>query len=525
MRITLYLLTEDAELSVDSLSNSGSYTEVPLQKRDDINWKLFIKAGEAKAAKWTENVAPIVTNKQDLSKLKTQSSSGILLAEVSDEIFAITFGHGYHAVEGKLIVSGFGLRVAANIISADGVVSADTKGFNRGSRSQKTVLPAASQMEDLGIETSDEWVRQLSGRIEGDNFATTASGADSLRLSIKDFSMDNLPEKLDRILEIHESQDYKENFQFLDNFIRLDKKEPVVEELDKIVDHMLQSRDTTLSFAAPDPFEQKDVHEFKLTCRRSVKINDLTVDEVYGCLDRFSVNQELATKVSVEALNEDSNPVDRRFKLRDYIQAEIDFEGNRYALTSGAWFRINRDYLQEINDYIRGIDDISGTLGMLKWNKDELDADEQDKTAEGSYNKLVAKAYGYENLDKDDLHFRQYEKIEICDLLTKDRQLICVKSASKSSTLSHLFAQGRVSATLMHEPKYKKKLMGKLVKLRSGANYGNPGDWTFVYAIAIDKVAPLHKSLFFFSKVNLFSTARDIRSRGFKVALCKIDLA
>ena len=66
--------------------------------------------------------------------------------------------------------------------------------------------------------------------------------------------------------------------------------------------------------------------------------------------------------------------------------------------------------------------------------------------------------------------------------------------------------------------------MYHLKKLDEQAEFGFPSSWTFVYAIATDKVEPLAKSLFFFSKVNLVTHARDIESRGFRVALAKIDI-
>jgi uncharacterized protein (TIGR04141 family) len=49
-----------------------------------------------------------------------------------------------------------------------------------------------------------------------------------------------------------------------------------------------------------------------------------------------------------------------------------------------------------------------------------------------------------------------HDKIEVCDLLNEARQMICVKKMVSSATMSHLFSQGSVSATLLRkEPKYR----------------------------------------------------------------------
>lgn len=56
--------------------------------------------------------------------------------------------------------------------------------------------------------------------------------------------------------------------------------------------------------------------------------------------------------------------------------------------------------------------------------------------------------------------------------------------------------------------------MAHLKNLDDSADFGTVSDWTFVYAIAIDKPGPLAESLYFFSKVNLMNHARKIDSRG-----------
>ncbi|MCC6802309.1 MAG: TIGR04141 family sporadically distributed protein, partial [Anaerolineae bacterium] len=96
----------------------------------------------------------------------------------------------------------------------------------------------------------------------------------------------------------------------------------------------------------------------------------------------------------------------------------------------------------------------------------------------------------------------------------------------RSSTLSHLFSQGMVSAILLNDyPEYRHKIIDLL-----------PEDWrsiidpldldksaiTFVYAISSNKDEPLSKSLPFFSKVSLRQHKKEIERMGFKVTLCRI---
>lgn len=392
-------------------------------------------------------------------------------------------------------------------------------------KNQKTMLATASALYDLGIEPTEEWVRQLSGKVTQQDFATTAAGADSLRLTIKDFSLTQLPEKLTGIWERFEADDYVKDFAFLDNFIRLDRSDPLIEELDHIVEAMVLNRDGSLSFAAPDPFEQLHVDAYGMKYRREIEVDHLGRDEVIDAVHDLSTRAGLLRRIKVFAYDDAGQIVDKRYDLYDYVQAEVPRGDGRYVLTAGVWFRVSDDYVGQIRDYVADIDDLTDALALPGWDRAVLKADEEDATLEGSYNILAARAMNLALLDKKNMHIGgPGQKIEICDLLSKEKQLICVKQASRSSTLSHLFAQGGVSASLMNEPTYQERVLSHLHELDASATYGSPGDWTFVYAIAIDKPGPLAESLFFFSQANLVTHARDIRGRGFQVALCRIPI-
>jgi len=237
VRITLYLLRDETPPSADVLRDAGRFREVEIAPADGVDWHLFVSGHPPGEASWVKNLRPIVPS-DDLLECRTSSSSAVLLIERNGRVFALTFGHGFHAIDAQYIERGFGLRVTANVIAATQVTSADTRGMSGNGRNQKTMLSTASALYDLGIEPTEEWVRQLSGKVTEQDFATTAAGADSLRLTIKDFSLTQLPEKLAGICERFEADDYVKDFAFLDNFIRLDRSDPLVSELDQVVEKL-----------------------------------------------------------------------------------------------------------------------------------------------------------------------------------------------------------------------------------------------------------------------------------------------
>jgi uncharacterized protein (TIGR04141 family) len=105
---------------------------------------------------------------------------------------------------------------------------------------------------------------------------------------------------------------------------------------------------------------------------------------------------------------------------------------------------------------------------------------------EGTYNKQLATDRGWRLLDKRNFHLPAYQKVEICDVLTERKHLLCVKRMTRSSTMSHLFTQGQVSANLMaaNMSGYRDRIMEEMEHLDSTASFGENRDWTVVYAIA-----------------------------------------
>jgi uncharacterized protein (TIGR04141 family) len=127
--------------------------------------------------------------------------------------------------------------------------------------------------------------------------------------------------------------------------------------------------------------------------------------------------------------------------------------------------------------------------------------------------------------------------IEFCDLLGNDGTLIHVKRKSRSATLSHLFAQGTVSATsLMSDPEFRtgvrKAISDKLqgaaapwLALVPDANSSVvASDFKVAYVVL---TKPLKSGasdwMPFFSKLNLMQHATRLKSMNFEVSVSRLD--
>jgi uncharacterized protein (TIGR04141 family) len=116
------------------------------------------------------------------------------------------------------------------------------------------------------------------------------------------------------------------------------------------------------------------------------------------------------------------------------IVYEVIVEGELYVLTGGDWFRINLNFKQRVYDEANGLDRRDG-LPLADHGTDE-----------DTYNLQAAETMDALCLDKKLVFDGGPDRMEICDVLTRDGGFIHVKQRGSSSTLSHLFTQGLNSA-------------------------------------------------------------------------------
>jgi uncharacterized protein (TIGR04141 family) len=150
-------------------------------------------------------------------------------------------------------------------------------------------------------------------------------------------------------------------------------------------------------------------------------------------------------------------------------------------------------------------------------------------TDEDSYNLKAAAAIDALCLDKKFVYDGGPDKMEVCDILTRDGGFIHVKHRGSSSTLSHLFTQGLNSAErLLQDPDFRRKAR-EVVAAEDEAfadvfteDRPSPESHqiTFVVITRSDRDTPL--TLPFFSVVSLRAAASRLRGYGFPVSVAAV---
>ena len=205
------------------------------------------------------------------------------------------------------------------------------------------------------------------------------------------------------------------------------------------------------------------------------------------------------------------------------IAAEFDHNDGRYLLADGEWFRLKREFVQEVNDSIARIPVLEHQLPA--WNHSD---DDGKPEREDDWNTRACESWSEAALlDKSNIsHGGGSSKIEPADILTKDGVFGHAKRRDKSSSgLSHLFAQGVVAAQLISQDQDFRRKVAQIVPdshnpIASKLNgQFNPSDWTIGYILLGANGANPAGDLPFFSKVNLKGAAERLRMMRYQIGL------
>ncbi|WP_158888623.1 DUF6119 family protein [Amycolatopsis anabasis] len=517
--LKVYLFGPDAH-SFDDLLRPRGPREPPLEQAPPAPglafphqlWRLFTVSPEPG---W----AAYLGERFDLSWEPAYSHSAVLLAQIDGRFLAVTFNRGSSALRRELLVNDFGRRVAANWTPADGLRRVHSRTYGHRIRTSTTALNQAGQMFDFGVDTNREMVHSLGGLSES-KFAVRTRGDIALRVGPESeyASIDRLEELLRGALEAYAGTEYRAKFPFLDDYTELHPDSGLARGLTR--DLMVriragESASADVDTAPPDElweYTDRGTTRFRIRGDRETRL----LDEVTLADVRRHVHQagdDALTRLEVRLVDAELHEHHPR-PLLSYLTAETRRDARHFVLANGRWYEIGHRLLEYLAAQLATIPD--ARLELPRWRA---------KDDEGAYNASAAAQRGWALLDKKDFRFPGARgTVEICDLLTPDLELICVKKMNKSEKLSHLFAQGRVSATLYaSDPDYAEAVHRYHDDLRGRAQRRRPKP-SIVYAMGTPRPGDLRELLPFFSRRNLVTEAQNVRDAGFEVALAKIPM-
>lgn len=476
--------------------------------------EAYIQVNKGRRPKWES----FLRTAFQTSKLRmlNQSSSFVLLIKAHKRFFAVTLGFGFSAINPAVIEPRFGLMVAANWLTR--LHGIEATAIDRASSNKKLYAASARPIRELDLNPNVDFIRRMEGNLPTNPTARRITGCDSCCITTN-CDIESLGSVCKELFDRFASTDYKSSYAFLDNLVPLGRHDARIPEMEhELIERLKRKSKDRLSIACPEMPDEERLQHYRISCGASAQLDELTLEGIYEFIDdnQIEVNPN---KIHVVGIGNDDSPVTRKRSLRDYLAAEIQINKDTFIFCNGEWFLAEADYVQKVRDEVASLPDLTATLRLAPIRNGE---------SESQFNERIASVNDLLLMDKANFRIGgSFDKVEVCDLLSENRQLIFVKKMESSSTMSHLFAQGSVSAQLLRTDESYRINFNQCATsewpLFSAIDDSDFSNLTVVYAIATRKTEPLAEGMFFFSLVNLLNHVRTIRGTGCKVGLCKIE--
>lgn len=528
-RLTFYLLQQEVEEFNDALDPEKDVTVVELDQSTGIDGRFFYIKPQNAVPAWVGFVQPILTD--SLGGLSTSSASALLLLHTSGRMFALTFGYGRTLLNLSKIEYQFGLRVALNLIDPRQIRSLDTKTFEDVVVSTTTQASKSAELPTFNVDVSTDILRAVTGEPQDQSLTKRLAGADSLVMGTKSSAAD-LPRICDDLLKAFSADDYKTEFGWIDQ-LSLVRDPSIIQSLNELLIDQLCSRETgSTHLAMPETIEWGDIDGFKIGGTSGCVYDDLDLDEYLDCLGEdcrlISLAKLKSRTVSVRFGR--SGNFDKRWSLYQCIVTEQRVDDRLHVLIEGRWFAVSSTLVEEVDMFANNL--VDSHLDLPPAYRGEAEADYNARFASSSPDHLF----------KFDARIKRpggaSSGIEFCDVFSTEGDLIHIKRKSRSATLSHLFAQGSVSATTFVNDGVFRSQLREVIEseippesradwlrlVPSSDELVNRSQYSVVFAVIANSTRKGRDWLPFFSKLNLMQQGRQLSSMGFTVAIARIPI-
>jgi len=480
--------------------------------------KLYIKHNPPVAPKWTD----LFRDHVDVRSLTVPGLSAAFHVEVENRHFVLTFGQGGRfLLREEVYEERFGLLCTLNSIDHDSFRCIDMQSLDAIQSHTRIQSGQETSADQFGLDVEQDMLKAVVGAPLNHALGNRMAGNDSLSVSVK-MDLRDLPTLLTEYGKKFDSDLSKEDYQWVNN-ISMVKNSEQVAALECELNKKLEARELdNIWLSIPEIIDWSMVKGFMYS-HGGKKINpDVNFQGFLKTVkDGEKLDLDLLRLRDVHCADEDHKKTFKSWKVFRCLYAEIDVSGEKFILNDGKWFRVEKDFVTRTDEDFAAIP------------RSALRLPEYMGGGEGAYNASVAEkdpdVYALLDDKKKIMHGGGHGQVEVCDLFTVNRELIHVKIYSKSSVLSHLFAQGFVSGQLIQiDKKFREKVCKQLSsphkELISIDKKPSQDEFAIVYAIISD-VPGDYLHLPFFSRVNLNNTRKILVGYGYRVELLKISVS
>lgn len=523
INLTIFLIKEYVVDLEDCLKSPDTLSSSALKAQYGIEGSIFYCDSRRKLPRWKPYLDELAAGRIDISE--NASNKAVMLVRIEHRIMAIVFGYGRSFLKEESIERNFGFKVALNTINPNKMRSVNAATIEDMVVTTQRQASYSTTQDEFGLNITNDIMKGLTGEPYDEAYGNHICGKDSLVVAAF-MELSELKDKLSLYYAAYIDERYKRiGFEWVDNVAEI-RDSILSEELDfELVKAIEERRTEHLHIAPPETTDWDRVIGFcysgigkKTSEQENYKLN-LDLSEY---IEKINPNTNVYQKIrrdKLYAMNSDGIPFSV-CSIYAAIVFQTEYEEKNYILCSGTWYQVETSFFDQVNNFIQNrvtASDIS------------LPDCPRDKN-EGDYNEMAAEAnYDFCLMDKKLVAVESVpKKIEACDLFTKDKKLIHVKNKGQSAQLSHLFAQGKISAECFVSDEGFRKQVSDITVEKFGERVFDyrakpqSNEYEVVYAIIDDKESSLDKKLPFFSKVNLMLTVQELDRMHFKCSVCLV---
>jgi uncharacterized protein (TIGR04141 family) len=537
--ITLYRLADPAPDHNDDLAQvlSPGYDLEEVTIKAAFPGRLFVARSEPQAPEWVSYLKPLVKAELDVG---TRSTTGAALLiwpyKNRRTAYAVTWGNGHQFLQREVLYRDLGLRAALNLMTGkdkdwdpNRLRSVKTKRVGPMTLLSQLQASQKSSFEAFPIDLEGDQLRQVTGApLDPKLWGASVTGGTSLHVR-RPTEVTALVDVCKRVEKVYRSDEYRTKYGWIDNIMPVNDAALTADVL-RLAAARIRQNDPSLIVSPPDLVSWEEVDHFEYHVGRDkVSVDEPTVDslrtflEVLGFLPAEDDPSVTFTGVKLSIANDSGDRLET-WPLLECLSCEVRLGDSTYVLDDAGVFLVSKDYLKAVDSFMASLKESDLSFPKPSSN-----------SKEGPYNVGLATAIKRALLlDRKNVVRANATPIEVCDVALASKSLIHVKRGCSSSTLSHLFAQGAVSADLLHmDAEFRKALKKRIGASPQGSGASNMGgfswlysdpfpssDCTVSYAILTGSSKPLKPvDLPFFSKVNLRRRCQELRRMGFSYTL------
>ena len=429
--------------------------------------------------------------------------------------FAITMGYGKNMLKDNVIEERFGLKVILNTIKPDSLRRINKVNIGGNQKLSSEQLPLKSGINDFGLDINRDLVSNIAGVSDDDAFVEgIMSGGDILTLTAE-VDINNIVEFLKKAYEKYTLNTYRTNFGWIDQ-IQDVKDSHVIERLNAELISAVNAASNNIWMSVPEIINWEEIKGFKY-CGREL-YDDVLISKVKDSFRDPLVSIEQLKSKQISAISAIDDTVKYTWMANRCLFGELILGDKAYCINNGKWYRVDNDFVAQVNE------DYNGTSIAAIAFDDYTD----NHDSENSYSTSFRDSHPTEYILMDAKNFTYgggHSKIELCDILSRDKELIHIKPYSGSSTLSHLFNQATVSAELiLSDAEFLALINEKIHEITGNDDFRivDRRAIKIIFGIISKNRTPL-PLLPFFSKVSFRYTKRRLEAFGFSVSIRTIN--